>query len=47
MSPLSPVVTPAVFGNMARDGGNLIVEADDGSPDVVVGQFGSSLFKWV
>lgn len=29
MSPLSPVVTPAVFGNMARDGGNLIVEADE------------------
>lgn len=28
-SPLSPEITPAVFGNMARDDGNLIVEADE------------------
>lgn len=27
-APLSPEIVPAVFGNMARDGGNLIVEAD-------------------
>ena len=26
--PLSPAIMPAVFGNMARDGGNLIVEPD-------------------
>jgi len=26
--PLSPELSPAVFGNMARDGGNLLVEAD-------------------
>ena len=28
-APISPVVTPAVFGNMARDGGNLLVEVDE------------------
>lgn len=28
-TPLSPVVTPAVFGSMPRDGGNLIVEPDE------------------
>lgn len=28
-TPLSPVITPAVFGNMPRDGGNLIVEPDE------------------
>jgi hypothetical protein len=28
-TPLSPVVTPAVFGSMPRDGGNLIVEAEE------------------
>ncbi|MGO3099660.1 DNA methyltransferase [Corynebacterium variabile] len=28
-SPLSPELAPAYFGNMARDGGNLIVEAED------------------
>ena len=28
-SPLSPEITPAVFGNMARDDGNLLVEASD------------------
>ncbi|MCT2300209.1 GcrY protein [Dietzia cinnamea] len=27
--PLSPEIVPAVFGNMARDDGNLIVEVDD------------------
>src|SRR5699024_8419750 len=27
--PLSPQVAPATFGNMARDGGNLIVEVDE------------------
>lgn len=28
-SPISSVISPAVFGNMARDGGNLIVEPAD------------------
>lgn len=28
-APISPVVTPAFFGNMARDGGNLLVEVDE------------------
>src|SRR5699024_11145502 len=28
-SPLSPEITPAFFGNMPRDGGHLIVEADE------------------
>ncbi|MCT2188412.1 MULTISPECIES: DNA methyltransferase [Corynebacterium] len=28
-APISLVVTPAVFGNMARDGGNLLVEVDE------------------
>lgn len=28
-APLSASIQPAVFGNMARDGGNLIVEADE------------------
>ena len=27
--PLSPSITPATFGNMARDGGNLIVEVEE------------------
>ena len=28
-TPLSPVITPAVFGNMPRDDGNLIIESDE------------------
>lgn len=33
-SPLSAMITPAFFGNMPRDGGHLIVEAND-YPDVI------------
>src|SRR5699024_9204492 len=28
-TPLSPVVSPATFGSMPNDGGNLVVEVDD------------------